>query len=176
MKLGTYCLHCKSPNVPLDKHYLCQAWACHNWSMWIDSEDKSQEMIQEQILLHKKALSLEHKIKDDSSKEYWYFMTWTHNELFDIETVKGNIEKLASRADKLGIFYIDYVYEEGDKSGREHYHSRVKSTKMLCQRDYKNYLKYGNIDKITIHKHTEDNFNNIGNYMSKQNDIVKLIE
>lgn len=108
-----------------------------------------------------------------TEKEYWYYWVWTLAPNRKIEEVRTNIDKLVGR--DLGIFYLDISFEHGEKSGREHYNMRIKSSRCIKAQRVKQYEKCGKIHKQTIRVHTEENWMAVGNYCSKENEIEILI-
>jgi len=106
------------------------------------------------------------------SKEYWYFLTWTHNDNHSIEDVWSNIERFKNR--DLGFLYIDVVLEHGTDSDREHYHMRVKASKLIRKHYVQHYEKVGHIDFVTIRKHTQGNWENLEGYMNKESTPIVL--
>ena len=114
------------------------------------------------------------KFKIATAKEYWYFLTWTHNDNHSIEDVWLNMKKFSER--DMGFLYLDCVLEHGEESGRAHYHMRVKTTRPIKKQKVQHYTKVGTIDFITIRKHTRENWENLAGYMSKESEIIILFE
>lgn len=109
-------------------------------------------------------------------KEYWYYLVWTHNDDHTIQEVYTNIEKLVGRSEKLGIYFLDVSYEKDSaKNGREHYNMRIRSNKAIPKNRFSHYEKCGHIHYQPIRKKEEDNWNNLGNYCSKETKIIRLI-
>jgi len=105
-------------------------------------------------------------------KEYWYFLTWTHNDNHTIDDVWANIERFKNR--ELGFLFVDCVLEHGDGNGREHYHMRIKSSKLIKKQYIQHYTRVGHIDFVTIRKHTQGNWENLEGYMSKETAPIVL--
>lgn len=108
-----------------------------------------------------------------AAKDFWYYWVWTLAPNHKIEEVRANIEKFANR--NLGIYYMDISLEHGDTNGREHYNMRIKSRQCIKGQRVKPYERTGKINRQTIRKHTEENWDSVGNYCSKENDIEILI-
>jgi len=107
------------------------------------------------------------------AREYWYFLTWTHNDNHTIENVWSNILRFKDRS--LGFLALEAVKEHGTESGRDHYHMRMKLSRPLKKQKVKHYEKAGHIDFVTIRKHTQENWENLEGYMSKESEIIDLM-
>lgn len=111
---------------------------------------------------------------DERRKEYWYFLTWTHNDNHTIQDVRTNIDLFVKR--DLGIIACDIVLERGEVSGREHIHMRLKTSKSLKKQRVGHYQKVGHIDFVVIKKHTQLNWDDkLAGYMSKEHEIEALV-
>ncbi len=117
-----------------------------------------------------------HRILEKKEKEYWYYLVWTLRPGFQIGQVRTYISKVEDRCNTLGIFYMDISYESENGSIREHYNMRIKSHKMVAKSRFAFYEKAGHIHYQPIKLKTDANWNNVGNYISKENLIEVLIE
>lgn len=110
----------------------------------------------------------------ERQREYWYYWVWTLAPNHSIEEVRANIDKFV--ACDLGIYYCDISFEHGEETGREHYNMRIRSHKCIKAQRVKRYEKAGKINRQTIRKQTESNWDNVGNYCSKENEIEVLVD
>lgn len=114
------------------------------------------------------------RIRQVPEKEYWYFLRWSHNNGYTIGDVRTNIDKFVTR-EALGIIACDIVLEHGEKKGRAHYHMRLKTTRPLKKQKLDTYARMGFIHYQPVHKHTQENWDNIRNYMSKESELECLV-
>lgn len=105
-----------------------------------------------------------------TNKQYWYLITWTHNDNHTIDDVWQNVYKFLAR--DLGFIECDAVLETGTANGREHIHLRCKLQRALKKQKLGHYEKAGHIDFVTIKKHTKENWENLEGYMSKEGEII----
>lgn len=112
-------------------------------------------------------------VEEVKDREYWYYWVWTLAPNHTIEEVRSNIEKFVN-CDH-GFIYVDISLEHGDESGREHYNMRIRSRKCIKAQRVRRYEKAGKINRQTIRKHTEENWDNVGNYVTKENPIEVLV-
>lgn len=112
---------------------------------------------------------------DDRRREYWYFLTWTHDDNHTINDTRKNIALFVKR--DLGIIACDIVLERGEVSGREHIHMRLKTSKPLKKQRVQHYRRTsGNVDFVVIKKHTRANWDDkLAGYMSKEHEIETLV-
>jgi len=104
------------------------------------------------------------------AKEYWYFLTWTMAPGHTIEEVKKNISKFLSR--DLGFLACDTVLEHGGEYDREHYHMRLKLSRPLKKQKIAHYNKVGFVHMVSCRKQTQENWESVEGYMTKENEIV----
>jgi len=107
-------------------------------------------------------------------RQYWYFLTWTYNDNHTIDDVWSNILRFRDR--DLGFLALEVVKEHGSESGRDHYHMRLKLSRPLKKQKVQHYMKAGHIDFVTIRKHTQENWENLEGYMSKESEIIDLLD
>lgn len=113
-------------------------------------------------------------VEEPKTKEYWYYWVWTLAPNHNIDEVRSNIERFINC--DLKIYYCDISFEHGDKNGREHYNMRIKAHKAIKGQRIRRYEKAGKINRQTIRKRTQENWDNVGNYCSKENEIEVLID
>lgn len=103
------------------------------------------------------------------AREYWYFLTWTLAPGHTIDEVEKNIAKFVSR--DLGFLACDTVLEHGGKYEREHYHMRLKLSRPLKKQKIAHYNKVGYVHMVSCRKQTQENWESVEGYMSKENEI-----
>lgn len=117
--------------------------------------------------------------KIEPAKEYWYYTVWTVAPGKSISNVRSNIDLFVGRSDTLQLFYVDASLEKTDMETHEpirpHYNVRFKSHKSIPKNRIHQYEKAGMINYQVINKHTEENWDNVGNYISKENSIEVLL-
>lgn len=119
------------------------------------------------------------KEKIRKPKEYWYYLVWTWNNAHCISDVRKNIDRFLLRKKTLGLLYVDISLEETDmnsgKKIRAHYNMRVKTSKSMVKSRFKYYEREGNIYYDVIRVHSKKNWENVGNYISKENPPTTLL-
>lgn len=106
-------------------------------------------------------------------REYWYWLTWTYNDDHTIGDVWENILKF-SRC-RHHFLALDVVLEHGEKSGRLHYHMRVRTSRCLKRQRIQRYQTAGKIKFDVVRSRTQENWNRLENYMTKENPIINLL-
>lgn len=153
---------------PVSEKIFCNICLYHYWD--IDGQSWAKYRLDEKRMW----TYLPKEPEPDRPKEYWYYWVWSLAPNYTIEDVRSNIDKFI--ACKLGIFYCDISLEHGEKTGREHYNMRIKAHKCIKGQRVKRYEKAGKIHKQTIRKQTQENWDNVGTYCTKENDIQILID
>ena len=103
-------------------------------------------------------------------KTYEYLLTWTKAPGYTIEQVRGNIDKFVGRKDNLKLIHVDIVLEHIDSN--PHFHMRVRTGKFLAKSRITYYQKFGHID---FKKIKCGDWDNVGEYMGKEGDVVTLV-